>query len=140
MYNTLKEIQDALSNEDQIKYAEKAVGKTAEEIIEMFKRDNIEISIEAAMESVDSLKGIETISNEELEDTMGGCGSKPVPRYHVGQRLLRVVGGQAYGFLTITKVGEYDSNEKSFLYEFVYDNQDTVHSDFLEKKPNTYKG
>ena len=140
MYNTLKEIQDALSNEDQIKYVEKAVGKTAEEIIEMFKRDNIEISIEAAMESVDSLKGIETISNEELEDTMGGCGSKPVPRYHVGQRLLRVVGGQAYGFLTITKVGEYDSNEKSFLYEFVYDNQDTVHSDFIEKKPDTYKG
>lgn len=51
MYNTLKEIQNSLSDKDFNKYVGKLSGKTAEEIMETLKLDNIEISIEAAKES-----------------------------------------------------------------------------------------
>ena len=79
MYKTLKELQEALSDEALYKYADKAADKNAEEIIEMLKSDNIEISIEAAKECVDCLKGIEIISNEELENVAGGtCYSKGI--------------------------------------------------------------
>ena len=78
MYNTLKEIQDALPENDLNRYADKAEGKTAKEIIEMLKEDGIEISLDAAKECVDCLKGIEVVSNEELENAAGGgtCYSK----------------------------------------------------------------
>ena len=74
------------------------------------------------------------ISNEELENVIGGCDSNtPVPKYHLHQRLRRTVGYQ-YIFLTITKVGEYDPNERSFYYEFVYDGHDDVQSAYLDNK------
>lgn len=72
MYNTLKEIQDALSDKQLYMYADKAEGKTPEEVVEMFKTDNIDISIEAAKEGIDYLKGVEIVSDEELENVAGG--------------------------------------------------------------------
>ena len=79
MYHTLKEIQDALSDKQLYMYADKAEGKTPEEVVEMFKTDNIEISIEAAKEGIDYLKGVEIVSDEELENVAGGtCYSSGV--------------------------------------------------------------
>ena len=86
MYNTLKEIQDALSEEELYMYADKAEGKTAEEVVEILKRDNIEISIEAAKECVDYLKDIEIVSDEELENVTGGtCFSSGVTDPKTGE-------------------------------------------------------
>ena len=79
MYNTLKEIQDSLSEKELFMYADKAEGKTPEEVVEMFKTDNIDISIEAAKEGIDYLKGVEIVSDEELENVTGGtCYSSGV--------------------------------------------------------------
>ena len=79
MYNTLKQIQEALSDEDLNKYANKAIGKNAEEIVEILKKDNIEVSLEAAKECVDYLKSIDIVSDEELENVTGGtCYSEGV--------------------------------------------------------------
>ena len=85
MYNTLKEIQDALSYEDLCKYVDKTIGKTAEEIIKILKKDNIEISAEAAKECVEYLKGVDAILNKELENVTGGVlpseiGEREKPR------------------------------------------------------------
>ena len=79
MYTTLKEIQDALSDKQLYMYADKAEGKTPEEVVEMFKTDNIDISIEAAKEGIDYLKDVEIVSDEELENVTGGtCYSSGV--------------------------------------------------------------
>ena len=86
MYTTLKEIQDSLSEKELFMYADKAEGKTPEEVVEMFKTDNIEISIEAAKEGIDYLKGVEIVSDEELENVTGGtCYSSGVKDPLTGQ-------------------------------------------------------
>ena len=78
MYNTLKEIYDAYSTSDLYKYGEEAEGKTAEEIIEMFKKYNMEISLAAAKEIVNVLEHFDEVEvqKNEIESVSGGCGRK----------------------------------------------------------------
>lgn len=74
MYNTLKEIQNSLSIKDLYRFGNEATNKTAEEIIDIFKKDNIVISLDAAKECVDFLKDIDSveIQDEELGNVTGG--------------------------------------------------------------------
>ena len=74
MYNSLREIREALSTKDLYKYGELANNKTAEEIIEMLKNYNIDISLAAAKEAVEALIDFDNIEvqDQELADVAGG--------------------------------------------------------------------
>lgn len=72
MYKTRKEIIDALEEKDLNEYGKKAVGKSPEEIVEIFKEGNIDISIDAAKECFDYLKSVDVIEDEELDNVAGG--------------------------------------------------------------------
>ena len=72
MFNTLKEIEDALSYENLCKYTDEVMGKSKEEIKEILKSHNIEASDFAVDECYDYIKDITAISEEELENVAGG--------------------------------------------------------------------
>ena len=134
MYNTLKEIQNSLSDKDFNKYVGKLSGKTAEEIMETLKLDNIEISIEAAKECANCLKEVGAVSDEELENiTGGGCGSDPDPKYKKGQRFKRYFSTtRNYRYYTIEDIRGYNSDKKSYLYIVKPDNSDNRQERYLD--------
>ena len=76
--------------------SEKAIqAKTAEELIEMAKAENIEISAEEAAKAFAELNKTGELSDEELDNVSGGCGrdyepSGETPKFHVGDRLAMV--------------------------------------------------
>ena len=75
---------------------EKAIqAKTAEELIEMAKAENIELSAEEAAKAFAELNKTGELSDEELDNVAGGCGrdyepSGETPKFHVGDRLAMV--------------------------------------------------
>ena len=77
---------------------EKAIqAKTAEELIEMAKADNLELSAEQAAKALAQLNRNGELSDEELDNVSGGgCGdsnkSGDTPKYSVGQRGCTCVG------------------------------------------------
>ena len=77
---------------------EKAIqAKTAEELIEMAKAENIELSAEEAAKAFAELNKTGELSDEELDNVAGGgCGdsnkSGDTPKYSVGQRGCTCVG------------------------------------------------
>ena len=77
---------------------EKAIqAKTAEELIEMAKAENIELSAEQAAKALAQLNRNGELSDEELDNVSGGgCGdsnkSGDTPKYSVGQRGCTCVG------------------------------------------------
>ena len=71
--------------------------KTAEELLEMAKAENIEISAEEAAKAFAELNKTGELSDEELDNVAGGgCGdsnkSGDTPKYSVGQRGCTCVG------------------------------------------------
>ena len=69
--------------------------KTAEELLEMAKAENIEISAEEAAKAFAELNKTGELSDEELDNVAGGCGrdyepSGETPKFHVGDRLAMV--------------------------------------------------
>ena len=69
--------------------------KTAEELLEMAKAENIEISAEEAAKAFAELNKTGELSDEELDNVSGGCGrdyepSGETPKFHVGDRLAMV--------------------------------------------------
>ena len=71
--------------------------KTAEELLEMAKVENIEISAEEAAKAFAELNKTGELSDEELDNVSGGgCGdsnkSGDTPKYSVGQRGCTCVG------------------------------------------------
>ena len=64
---------------------EKAIqAKTAEELIEMAKAENIELSAEQAAKAFAELHKAGELSDEELDNVSGGCSPSAPPKYHVG--------------------------------------------------------
>ena len=59
--------------------------KTAEELLAMAKAENIEISAEEAAKYFAKLNASGELSDEELDNVAGGCGSGEVPKFEVGQ-------------------------------------------------------
>ena len=51
--------------------------KTAEELLEMAKAENIEISAEEAAKAFEELNKNGELSDEELDNVAGGCGKSP---------------------------------------------------------------
>ena len=69
--------------------------KTAEELIEMAKAENIELTVEQAAKAFAELNKSGELSDEELDNVSGGCGrdyepSGETPKFHVGDRLAMV--------------------------------------------------
>ena len=69
--------------------------KTAEELLEMAKAENIELSAEEAAKAFAELNKAGELSDEELDNVSGGCGrdyepSGETPKFHVGDRLAMV--------------------------------------------------
>ena len=69
--------------------------KTAEELLEMAKTENIELSAEEAAKAFAELHKMGELSDEELDNVSGGCGrdyepSGETPKFHVGDRLAMV--------------------------------------------------
>ena len=69
--------------------------KTAEELLEMAKAENIESSAEEAAKAFAELNKTGELSDEELDNVSGGCGrdyepSGETPKFHVGDRLAMV--------------------------------------------------
>ena len=69
--------------------------KSAEELLEMAKAENIEISAEEAAKAFAELNKTGELSDEELDNVSGGCGrdyepSGETPKFHVGDRLAMV--------------------------------------------------
>ena len=59
--------------------------KTAEELLEMAKAENIELSAEEAAKAFAELNKAGELSDEELDNVSGGCGSGDEPLFAVGQ-------------------------------------------------------
>ena len=69
--------------------------KTAEELLEMAKAENIELNAEEAAQALAKMNKNGELSDEELDNVAGGCGrdyepSGDTPKYHVGDRLAMV--------------------------------------------------
>ena len=69
--------------------------KSAEELLEMAKAENIELSAEQAAKAFAELNKTDELSDEELDNVSGGCGrdyepSGETPKFHVGDRLAMV--------------------------------------------------
>ena len=69
--------------------------KTAEELIEMAKEENIELTVEQAAKAFEELNKNGELSDEELDNVAGGCGrdyesSGETPKFRVGDRLAMV--------------------------------------------------
>ena len=58
--------------------------KTAEELIEMAKEENIELTVEQAAKAFAELHKAGELSDEELDNVSGGCSPSAPPKYHVG--------------------------------------------------------
>ena len=60
--------------------------KTAEELIEMARAENIELSAEQAAKAFEKLHKTGELSDEELDNVAGGCGGNADkgPKYRVG--------------------------------------------------------
>ena len=58
--------------------------KKAEELIEMAKEENIELTVEQAAKAFAELHKAGELSDEELDNVSGGCSPSAPPKYHVG--------------------------------------------------------
>lgn len=58
--------------------------KKAEELIEMAKEENIELTVEQAAKALAELNKSGELSDEELDNVSGGCSPSAPPKYHVG--------------------------------------------------------
>ena len=69
--------------------------KSAEELLELAKAENIELTAEQAKEYFATIHASGELSDEELDNVSGGCGrdyepSGETPKFHVGDRLAMV--------------------------------------------------
>ena len=100
--------------------------KSAEELLEMAKEENIELTAEEAAKAFEELHKTGEISDEELDNVAGGCGDPETPgepKFNVGDRVYyletKPVGPRAFPvqkkvFSTVTGV------EKSADGGYVY--------------------
>lgn len=58
--------------------------KSAEELSELAKAENIEISAEQAAKAFAELNNTGELSDEELDNVAGGCSPSDPPKYNVG--------------------------------------------------------
>ena len=92
--------------------------KSAEELLELAKTENINFTAEEAAKAFAELNKTGEISDEELDNVAGGCGDPETPgepKFNVGDRVYyletKPVGPRAFPaqkkvFCTVTRVGK----------------------------------
>ena len=80
MINSLKELRENVPLEDLDKYYKESSGKNAEEIRELLKGYNVEVSLECANECYEFCKRVVEL-DEELASASGGIGNSGIPEH-----------------------------------------------------------
>ena len=92
--------------------------KSAEELLEMAKAENIELTEEEAAQAFAKMNKNGELSDEELDNVAGGCGDPETPgepKFNVGDQVYyletKPVGPRAFPaqkkvFCTVTRVGK----------------------------------
>lgn len=95
--------------------------KSAEELIEMAKAENIELSAEQAAKALAQLNKNGELSDEELDNVAGGCGGR-TPKFSVNDRVSHKGsdGKEVYG--TVVRIGQ----EKYYYVYYVVDDGETT--------------
>ena len=89
--------------------------KSAEELLEMAKAENIELSEEQAAKAFAELNKSGELSDEELDNVAGGCGSGDEPLFAVGQWVyVRATNAAA---LILENLGKQGSVFPEFKYK-----------------------
>lgn len=89
--------------------------KSAEELIEMAKEENIELTVEQAAKALAELNKAGELSDEELDNVSGGCGSGDEPLFAVGQWVyVRATNAAA---LILENLGKQGSVFPEFKYK-----------------------
>ena len=89
--------------------------KTAEELLEMAKAENIELTVEQAAKALAELNKAGELSDEELDNVSGGCGSGDEPLFAVGQWVyVRATNAAA---LILENLGKQGSVFPEFKYK-----------------------
>ena len=89
--------------------------KSAEELLELAKTENINFTAEEAAKAFDGLNKNGELSNEELDNVSGGCGSGDEPLFAVGQWVyVRATNAAA---LILENLGKQGSIFPEFKYK-----------------------
>ena len=89
--------------------------KSAEELLEMAKVENVEMSAEQAAEYFATIHASGELSDEELDNVSGGCGSGDEPLFTVGQWVyVRATNAAA---LILENLGKQGSTFPEFKYK-----------------------
>ena len=89
--------------------------KTAEELLEMAKEESIEMSAEQAAEYFATIHASGELSDEELDNVSGGCGSGDETLFTVGQWVyVRATNAAA---LILENLGKQGSTFPEFKYK-----------------------
>ena len=99
--------------------------KTAEELIEMAKAENIELSAEQSAKAFAELNKSGELSDEELDNVAGGGGGKP-PKFSRNDRVSHKGsdGKEVYG--TVVRIGQ----EKYYYVYYVVDDGETTEKEY----------
>lgn len=87
--------------------------KSVEELLALAKESGIELTEEEAAKYLADLHKEGSLSDDEFDNVVGGCGGDPEPKYTVGTRFLL----NGYYPYVITKIIGYDSGWKEYYYE-----------------------
>ena len=89
--------------------------KSAEELLELAKAENIELTAEQAKEYFATIHASGELSDEELDNVSGGCGSGDEPLFAVGQWVyVRATNAAA---LILENLGKQGSIFPEFKYK-----------------------
>ena len=103
------------SNEMIEKAKTAKTAKTAEELLELAKAENIELTAEQAKEYFATIHASGELSDEELDNVSGGCGSGDEPLFTVGQWVyVRATNAAA---LILENLGKQGSIFPEFKYK-----------------------
>ena len=78
--------------------------KKAEELIEMAKEENIELTVEQAAKALAELNKSGELSDEELDNVAGGCGG-PDYKYNIGDSVL--IRGKQFSYRVLWRYRSY---------------------------------
>ena len=96
--------------------------KSAEELLELAKAENVELTEEEAAKAFEELNRNGEISDEELDNVAGGgCGGK-TPKFSVNDRVSHKGNGGKEVYGTVVRIGE----EKYYYVYYVVDDGETA--------------
>ena len=95
--------------------------KTAEELLEMAKAENIELTEEEAEKAFAELHKSGEISDEELDNVAGGCSPSGPPKYNVGDCV------KYYYQYDVSLTGSITSTTCSFIEDIKADGSDWMY-------------